>query len=141
MISTIGARSAIAAKNTRDQFDTSRRKWSATRISMRTACGGMIPNMAKCGFPRRCLSAGLRITMVIGRGFRPGAGLGWTTRLGVTRRSIMDVGLIREGLGAGYQVLSPNALYMRLHWSHLSAARISPWESRWVTARQLAGFL
>jgi len=62
--------------------------------------------MAQCGTRARWTSAGLPIATDIGIGSARGAGLGWITSPGGSRRITMDAGLLSAAHGAGALVQS-----------------------------------
>ncbi len=78
--------------------------------------------MAQCGTRARWTSAGLPIATDIGIGSARGAGLGWITSPGGSRRITMDAGLLSAAHGAGALVQSMRVRSMDLRSLGSSAA-------------------
>src|SRR5713101_7206563 len=68
---------------------------------MTTVTGAMNRNTAMFGTRVKLRPVGLPTAMAIGTGSAPGAGPGWTIRLGGSRRTITAVGIISRAVGAG----------------------------------------
>src|SRR6516162_176594 len=104
----------------RSRRATSRPIWWDTRTSTTTDPGLPILPTAASGIPIQSRQDGLRIAMDTGHGSRPGVGLGWTTSLGVMRRSITDAGPICVIGGDGSPAQCKPSRFMLPHWWRLS---------------------
>src|SRR5205807_7014501 len=95
-----GAPRATAAGTTLARRSTCRARRSATRTWTRTVSSATRPTTVTYGRPGPRSWDGRRTATAAGSGWSRGAGPGWTTPRGASRRSITAAG--RTGTAAGY---------------------------------------